>query len=116
MTKAYAIAYLREIDLGAEILEYLQRIDETLAPYDGRFLVHGGELTPAEGAWDGALVIIEFPSSATARAWYASPAYQAILPLRTEHSHSIAAIVDGVPDGYRALDKLAQLRAPAAEG
>ncbi|HWJ67060.1 MAG TPA: DUF1330 domain-containing protein [Nocardioides sp.] len=107
--KAYAIAYLREVDLGDAIVEYIQRIDETLAPYVGRFLVHGGDLTPAEGTWDGSVVIIEFPDTDAARGWYDSPDYQAILPLRTEHSQSIACIVEGVPNGYRAVDKLAAL-------
>lgn len=107
--KAYALAYLREVDLGDAIVEYMQRIDETLAPYGGRFLVHGGDLTPAEGTWDGSIVIIEFPDVAAARDWYGSPDYQAILPLRTEHSQSIACIVEGVPTGYRAVDKLAIL-------
>ena len=45
--KAYAIAYLREVDFGAEIIE---RIDETLAPYGGRFFVRGGELRATAGA------------------------------------------------------------------
>ncbi len=107
--KAYAIAYLRDIDFGEAIVDYIQRIDETLAPYGGRFLVHGGELTGVEGAWDGDIVIIEFPDRAAARDWYASPGYQAILPLRTEHSASIACMVEGVPAGYRAVDKLAEL-------
>jgi uncharacterized protein (DUF1330 family) len=114
MTKAYAIAYLREVDLGEAIFEYIERIDETLAPYGGRFIVHGGSLTPAEGEWDGDIVIIEFPSSDAAQEWYESPAYQEILPLRTEHSQSIAAMVEGVPEGYRAVDKLAQLMGEAA--
>ncbi len=111
--KAYAIAYLREIDFGVEIAEYLERIDETLAPYGGRFIVHGGDLTPAEGEWDGAIVIIEFPSPDAVREWYDSPAYQAILPLRTEHSQSIAAMVVGVPDGYRAIEKVPEVLALA---
>lgn len=110
-TKAYAVAYLREVDFGAEIVEYIEKIDATLAPYGGRFLVHGGALTPAEGTWDGDLVIIEFPDAAGARDWYESPAYQEILPLRTEHSTSIACIVEGVPTGYRAVDKLSVLLA-----
>lgn len=107
--KAYAIAYLRDVDLGDAIVDYIQRIDETLAPYGGHFLVHGGALTPAEGTWDGDIVIIEFPDAAAAKEWYDSPGYQEILPLRTEHSRSVAAIVEGVPPGYRAVDKLAAL-------
>jgi uncharacterized protein (DUF1330 family) len=109
MTKAYAIAYLREVDFGDAIIEYIEKIDESLAPYGGRFIVHGGKLTPLEGEWDGDIVIVEFPSAEACAEWYDSPAYQEILPLRTEHSQSIAAMVEGVPDGYRAVDKIAQL-------
>lgn len=56
-------------------------------------------------------MIIEFPSRHAAHAWYQSPGYQGILPLRTQNSQSIAAIVDGVPPGYRAADGLAALLA-----
>lgn len=108
-TPAYAIAYLRDVDLGPEIVDYLERIDATLAPFGGRFLVHGGPIHAVEGAWPGDVVIIAFPSHEDAVAWYESPAYQAILPLRTEHSDSIAAVLTGLPTGYRAVDKLATL-------
>ena len=108
---AYAIAYLCEVRFGDEIVEYLQRIDETLAPYGGRFLVHGGAITPAEGTWDGDIVVVAFPDLGSATAWYESAAYQAIVSLRTENSISIAAIVEGVPTGYRAVDGLADMLA-----
>jgi uncharacterized protein (DUF1330 family) len=112
-TPAYAIAYLRDVDLGPEIVEYIEKIDATLAPYGGRFLVHGGQLTPAEGEWDGDVVIIQFPDAQAATEWYASPGYQEILPLRTEHSDSMAALLLGVPEDYRAVDKLDELLAGA---
>jgi uncharacterized protein (DUF1330 family) len=108
-TKAYAIAYLRTVDVGDAIIEYLERIDATLAPYGGRFLVHGGDMEVIEGDWGGDIVIIEFPDAEAAREWYRSPGYQEILPLRTEHSESYAALLTGVPTGYRATDKLAEL-------
>jgi len=108
---AYAIAYLRDVEFGTDIATYLEKIDATLDAFDGRFLVHGGELQPAEGQWDGSLVVIEFPHRAAAQSWYASPAYQEILPLRVNNTHSIAVIVDGVPAGYRATDGLAALLA-----
>ena len=110
-SKAYAIAYLRDVDFGDAIIEYLQRIDATLAPYDGHFIVHGGNLEVAEGDWSGDIVIIEFPSKAAAREWYESPAYQAILPLRAEHSLSLTGLLEGVPDGYQATDGLAAMLA-----
>ncbi len=104
---AYAIAYLQDVDLNEEVVDYIRRIEATMAPYDGRFLVHGGRLVALEGEWDGDIVVIAFPSLGTAQAWYDSPAYQEILPLRTDNSRSIAAIVEGVPAGYRATEKIA---------
>ncbi len=107
--KAYAICHLTEVDFGPEIIEYLERIDATLAPYDGQFIVHGGNAEVAEGELPGDIVIIEFPSAAAAREWWASPAYQAIKRLRIEHSNSTAALLTGVKPGHQATDKLAEL-------
>jgi uncharacterized protein (DUF1330 family) len=39
---AYALAHLREIDPHPDILEYLEKIQATLDPFSGRFIVHGG--------------------------------------------------------------------------
>lgn len=38
----YAIATLRNVAMGPAIIEYLERIDATLAPFGGKFVVHGG--------------------------------------------------------------------------
>jgi uncharacterized protein (DUF1330 family) len=106
---AYAIAHLRDVELNAEIIDYIKRIDETLVPFGGRFLVHGVMPEIMEGPWEGDLVVIAFPDIDAARNWYASPAYQAILPLRTGNSRSAAIILDGVPERYKATDFLAKL-------
>lgn len=106
---AYAIAHLRSVDFGPDIVRYLREIDATLAPYGGRFLVHGVDPEVLEGSWPGHLVLIEFPDRERARAWYHSPGYQAILPLRTENSDSSAILVDGVVSDYRATDYLAKV-------
>ena len=103
----YAIAHLNDVTVGAEIVEYLRRIDDTLAPFGGRFLVHGANPTELEGAAPGTPIVIEFPSAERARAWYDSPAYRQILPLRTRNSRSTAYLVDGVDQGHRATDLLA---------
>ena len=92
--------------MGEEIAEYLLRIDETLPSFGGRFLSHGKTPEVLEGEWPGHLVLIEFPDMEQARAWYHSPAYQAILPLRTEHSDGSAILLEGVEPGYRAADFL----------
>jgi uncharacterized protein (DUF1330 family) len=111
---AYAVAHLEDIQFGPDLITYLERIDATLEPHGGTFLVHGGNLIRVEGRWDGQLVIIRFPSEDAALAWYRSPAYQEILPLRTRNTHSRAVISGGVPDGYRAVDGLAAVLAQNA--
>jgi uncharacterized protein (DUF1330 family) len=57
----YAIANLSNVRMGAGIVEYLERIDATLAPFDGHFIVHGGVPEHVEGEWPGTLIVIEFP-------------------------------------------------------
>jgi uncharacterized protein (DUF1330 family) len=102
----YAVAHLRKVNMGPQIVEYLQRIDATLKPFGGRFLVHGGEVEVLEGIWPGHLIIIEFPDRESARAWYQSSAYQQILPLRTNNSDGDVILADGVPENHRATDVL----------
>jgi len=109
----YAVAYLRDVELESPaIAEYLTRIDATLTPHEGQFLVHGTTPEAVEGEWPGSIVIVRFPSVDQARGWYESPDYQAILPLRTGHSHSIAAFLEGVPAGYRAASLVAAMAKP----
>ncbi len=105
---AYAMALLEDIEMGPSIVEYLERIDETLAPYDGRFIVHGGEQRMLEGTNPGVVVVVEFPDRNAAQAWYDSDAYQQILPLRVNNSRSRALLLDGVGPGHRATDVLAE--------
>ncbi|KAA2242136.1 DUF1330 domain-containing protein [Salinarimonas soli] len=106
---AYAVAHLRQVDFGPDIVAYLQRIDATLDPYGGRFVVHGGPVEVIEGGFSADLIMIEFPDRENARAWYASPEYQAILRLRTDHSTGDVFLVEGVPQGYRGVDILKKL-------
>ena len=44
----YAIGHLRNVSMGPAIVEYLQRIDSTLKPFRGQFIVHGGKLQRLE--------------------------------------------------------------------
>ena len=106
---AYAVANLRNLNVGPDIAEYIRKIDATMEPYQGRFLVHGGAHEVLEGNWPHALVILEFPNMERAREWYASPGYQAILKLRTDNSDGDVIISQGVPDNYRATMMLEKL-------
>ncbi|RCG31683.1 DUF1330 domain-containing protein [Sphaerisporangium album] len=104
--RAYAVAHLRDVEVGPEIVEYLEKIDATLAPFEGRFLIHGGDREVLEGSWPGALIVIEFPDRERAGGWYRSEAYQRILHLRTDNSIGDTMLVDGVSEDHRATDVL----------
>jgi uncharacterized protein (DUF1330 family) len=110
----YAVAHLRKVTMGPQIVEYLQRIDATLKPFQGRFVVHGGEVEVLEGSWPGHLIVIEFPDRQRARTWYESAAYQEILPLRTNNSEGDVVLAEGVSAGHRATDVLGRPGPPKA--
>jgi len=107
---AYALAYLRTPSTDDDVLEYLERIQATLEPFGGEFLVHGPEVEVIEGTWPGTLVIIAFPTREAARDWYDSPAYQEILPLRTRHVEGSAILFDGVRPGHDPAKMAAAIR------
>jgi uncharacterized protein (DUF1330 family) len=103
---AYAVGHLHDVNVGPEIVEYLHRIDETLAPFGGRFIIHGGPVTILEGSWSGDLIVIAFPDMKNARAWYESPIYRQILPLRTNNSRGDVFFIEGVDADHKATDVL----------
>lgn len=111
--RGYAIGYLEDVALHPEVFDYMERIEATFEPFGGEWLVHGTTPDVVEGTAAGTVVIIGFPSREAAHDWYASAAYQQILPLRTRNSRGIVLLVDGVPTGYRAADTVAHLRATA---
>lgn len=109
--RGYAVGQFRSVELGSEIFTYMSRIEATFEPFGGEWVVHGTKPEVLEGPWSTDLVIIGFPSVAAARDWYASPAYQAIIELRTGNSDSKVVLLEGVPEGYRAADTLAKISA-----
>jgi uncharacterized protein (DUF1330 family) len=107
---AYAMAHLYNPAPHPEVVEYLERIQDTLDPFGGRFIAHGPQVTVFEGEWPGTVVIIEFPDRDATVSWYESPGYQAILPLRTNNIDGATLVFDGVPDDYQPQEKAAVLR------
>ena len=104
---SYAVGHLRSVDMGPDIIRYLERIDATLRPFDGRFIIHGGPVDIREGHFAGDIIAIEFPDRGRAEAWYESEAYQEIVRLRTKNSEGWVILLDGVTAGHRATDILA---------
>jgi len=81
----------------ATFAAYRKEVMPTIAAHGGRFIVRGGAMTVLEGEWTlPRLIILEFPSREAAEAWYRSPAYQKILPIRLKSCTGNLVIVDGV--------------------
>ena len=97
---AYLIGDVEVLDREA-YAEYGRRFNATLEPFGGKILVAGGPCEAIEGEWlPKRLVILEFPSMQHARDWHASPAYQAIIPIR--HKNAITHFVT-LADGRKPL-------------
>jgi uncharacterized protein (DUF1330 family) len=95
--KAYAVVQ-ETIHDEETFAAYRKEVLPTIAAHGGVFLARGGAFTLLEGEAPFArLVIIEFPSRAAAEAWYKSPEYQKILPLRLRSSSGNFILIDGVP-------------------
>jgi uncharacterized protein (DUF1330 family) len=93
---AYVMANIEVNDPGA-YSEYTRQVPGTLEKYGGRFIVRGGELRVLEGGALPRAVVIEFPDTEQANAWYHSPEYQAILPIRQRNAQtSFLVIAPGV--------------------
>ncbi|MFF5126780.1 DUF1330 domain-containing protein [Streptomyces syringium] len=111
---AFGFAHLRSRRHHSDIVEYLERIQATLDPFAGRFVIHGPPTEVLEGNWPGSMVLIGFPTLAEAHAWYNSAAYQDILRLRTEHIEGDVLLIEGVGPSYDPAERARGLRADAA--
>lgn len=95
---AYAIfeTEYKDATSGPKLMEGYSRWPETVAKFGGRPIIRAGEVHVLEGAWKHAfLVVIEFPSMESLRAWYDSKEYGALKPIRLAAMTADAFAVEG---------------------
>ena len=93
---AYVISDVEILDDDL-IKEYRLLAQESIAKYGGRYLARGGRVEPVEGGWTPkAIVIVEFPDMARAKAWYQSPDYAEALKVRADALARRLIFVEGV--------------------
>jgi uncharacterized protein (DUF1330 family) len=92
---AYVIS---EVDVTdpATFQKYAEKVPETVAAFNGHYLVRGGKIEGVEGDAPKRIVVIAFESAEKARAWEYSPAYEAIKPIRHSSAKSRIFIVEGI--------------------
>ena len=64
---------------------YRNQVPATLAPWNAELVFRGRQFAVFSGSHSHAdTVVIRFPDPAAVRAWFDSPAYQALIPLRDQ--------------------------------
>jgi uncharacterized protein (DUF1330 family) len=92
----YVIAEVEVTD-PATMQKYGEKVPETLAPFNHRYVVLSSKIQALEGEPPkGGVVVIAFDSVEKAREWYDSPAYAAVRPIRQSAAKSRIFIVEGV--------------------
>jgi uncharacterized protein (DUF1330 family) len=93
---AYAI-FDADIHDPSGMDEYLDKVPATLEQYGAKLLAATSTIDAVEGGWASKrIVILEFADMTAARAWYSSPEYQAVLPLRLKAANDRVIFVDGM--------------------
>ena len=101
---AYLVCMVR-VDDPETYRNYTSKTPDIIARYGGRFLVRGGPVETVEGPPFGdRLVILEFPDAGSAKAFHASPEYEAVKPFRVASSEATFLLAEGVPEGVVAPD------------
>ena len=76
--------------------EYKKMVPSSLAAYGGKFVVRGGACETLEGSWQPRrLVVLEFPSVARAKEWWASSEYRDAKALRQRTAKTEMIVVEG---------------------
>lgn len=92
---AYVIAQLH-VHNAEMYREYARQVAPTIEPFGGRLLV-ADRAEVLEGDLPSSRIVIgEFPTLDAARAWYESPGYEAIRPLRQQSTRGTVSIVEGI--------------------
>lgn len=66
-------------------IEYCSRVPNSLAPWGAEIIFRGKKIAAFAGDNPYAdIVVIRFPDTAAANNWFASPAYQSLIPLRQQ--------------------------------
>ena len=96
---AYYVGDVQSVKDAEAYKTYAGKVPETLAPFGGKFIVRGAEpvILDASRKPPGYIVIIQFPSIKDLRAWWDSPVYSSIRPIRVRLTTGQNYAVEGLP-------------------
>lgn len=77
--------------------EYKEMAERSVKAFGGEYIVRGKPALVLEGEWrPKRLVVLQFPSRARARQWYASAEYGPAMKLRHQTAETNMILVEGV--------------------
>ncbi|RCV87296.1 DUF1330 domain-containing protein [Billgrantia montanilacus] len=89
MSRAYVVGSVTIRD-AEKWAQYVAEVPATLTPWGGELMLRGKQAAVLAGQPQHSnLVVLSFPDLESIHGWYASPAYQVLIPLR-----DAAAMVD----------------------
>ena len=93
---AYIIVEVK-VDNPVDYEEYKRLTPATLVPYQGKFIVRGGETESLEGNWQPErIVVLEFPTKHLAKQWWSSVEYAPAKAIRHRTASTKMLLVKGV--------------------
>jgi len=76
---------------------YKKLTPASIAAYNGKFIVRGGQTETLEGDWQPErMVVLEFPTLAIAKTWWASDEYGVAKIIRQRTAETKMIVVEGV--------------------
>ncbi|HET6226020.1 MAG TPA: DUF1330 domain-containing protein [Bacteroidia bacterium] len=76
--------------------EYKKLTPATVAAYDGKFVVRGGQAETLEGGWQPErIVVLEFPTVDRAKEWWGSETYSKAKAIRQRAAKTKMIVVPG---------------------
>lgn len=85
-----------EVEDPVRYEDYKKMVRPSLEAFGGRFLVRGGKVETLEGDWaPKRLVVVEFPSVETAKAWWSSAGYAEAKALRQATAKTQMIVAEG---------------------
>jgi uncharacterized protein (DUF1330 family) len=95
MKNAYVVGHLT-VKQPALWAEYRSKVPSTLIPWDGDLMFRGRLVASLVGEMSlQDIVVIRFPDLAAIYGWFASPAYQVLIPLRQQAAEMTLHIYEG---------------------
>jgi uncharacterized protein (DUF1330 family) len=93
----YMIVEAKEVFDKQKYSEYISKVPKIIERFGGKYIVRGGDVSVVAGDWKPArVIIVEFESMEKFEAWWNSPEYRAIAPLRENGAKTNAIVVKGI--------------------